>query len=258
MTVKQYGLSAVGSDVELGKRGPRLQRNGNGLSVLHNDGSLASIKVAGAINADEPVTLSQLESKTVEDFGSTAYGKGLLENTDALATRNYLGLGTAAVASVGTGLGEVPSVDASGTINVNALTSSKWNATVDINLTGMVSGTASIDGSGNVDITTTINEIPEGQNSSYTVITSTTGLTVNNKYYITASNITLTLPSTTSVNVGDVIIVRSQYSISSTLAVYDQVNEQILTDAGATSTLLIDIMQENSLVYAGSGTWEML
>ena len=193
MTVKNYGLSAVASLLELGKRGERLQSNGDGtLDILKSDGSLGTIKISGATSPDEPITLSQLDSRTLEDFGASASGKVLIEQPTVQDMKDYLG------------------------------------------------------------ITSTTQATP------YTVVTTNTTLVVGNKYYITATNVAVTLPNVSGVNVGDCIIVRSKSGISSTLEVDDDQTENILTDAGSATSVVLDVMAENTLVYAGSGVWEMI
>lgn len=190
MTVKNYGLAATASELEIGKRRERLRSEGNGvISILKNDGSLGSLNVSVAKQPDQPATLSQLDGLTVE---------------------------------------------------------------------GAITGTASSDSSGNVTITTTFNGSLDGKINKYNVVNSSVSLSIDGKYYIVGSNNTLTLPDTTTLSVGDAIIIRSKGNTSNTLNVYDSNNEIITTTAGTTTTIVLDIMEENSLVYAGSGEWEML
>lgn len=93
---------------------------------------------------------------------------------------------------------------------------------------------------------------------SYNVITTTSTLNVGVKYYLTG-NATLTLPPTSSVSIGDSIIVRSSNSVtSSTIEVDDTNNESIVTTAGTSGTFTIDTMTEITIVYSGSGDWELL
>lgn len=92
----------------------------------------------------------------------------------------------------------------------------------------------------------------------YNVISSSITLDIGVKYYLT-SNQTLTLPDTSTVNVGDCIVVRSANAVtSSTLTVDDTINEAIVTTAGSSTTFTIDTMTELTMVYAGSGNWELL
>lgn len=93
---------------------------------------------------------------------------------------------------------------------------------------------------------------------SYHVISTTSTLSVGVKYYLTG-NSTLTLPPTSSVSIGDSLIVRSANSVtSSTIEVDDTNTESIVTTAGTSGTFTIDTMTETTIVYSGSGDWELL
>lgn len=94
--------------------------------------------------------------------------------------------------------------------------------------------------------------------SNYSVTTSSITLNTGMKYYLT-SNQTLTLPDATTVNIGDIIIVRSSNAVSNaTLEVNDLVNDEIQTTAGNSTSFTIDTMTEIRIIYAGSNTWELL
>lgn len=93
---------------------------------------------------------------------------------------------------------------------------------------------------------------------SYNVISTSITLSTGVKYYLT-SNQTLTLPATSNVSVGESLVIRSSNAItSSTLDVDDSVNEAIITTAGSSSSFTLDTMSEITIVYSGSGDWELL
>jgi hypothetical protein len=93
---------------------------------------------------------------------------------------------------------------------------------------------------------------------SYNVISTSITLSTGVKYYLT-SNQTLTLPATSNVSVGESLTIRSSNAItSSTLNVDDSVTEAIITTAGSSSSFTLDTMTEITIVYSGSGDWELL
>jgi len=93
---------------------------------------------------------------------------------------------------------------------------------------------------------------------NYTVVSTSVSLDSGTKYYLT-SNQTLTLPDTTTVSIGDTIIIRSSNSVTnSTIQVEDSVNDEIVTTAGTSTSFTIDTMTEIKIIYAGSDTWELL
>ena len=93
---------------------------------------------------------------------------------------------------------------------------------------------------------------------SYNVISTSITLSTGVKYYLT-SNQTLTLPTTSNVSVGESLTIRSSNAItSSTLNVDDSVTEAIITTAGSSSSFTLDTMTEITIVYSGSGDWELL
>ena len=93
---------------------------------------------------------------------------------------------------------------------------------------------------------------------NYTVVSTSVSLDSGIKYYLTSDQ-TLTLPDTTTVSIGDTIIIRSSNSVTnSTIQVEDSVNDEIVTTAGASTSFTIDTMTEIEIVYAGSDTWELL
>lgn len=60
MSQKNYGISGVGSDLQLGKSGPRLTANSNVVAIRSSSGSLAPIQAANAVSGNDLVTYSQL------------------------------------------------------------------------------------------------------------------------------------------------------------------------------------------------------
>lgn len=103
-----------------------------------------------------------------------------------------------------------------------------------------------------------LNFIKESFISPYQVLTTQLTLTPNTKYYL-VSNASLTLPSVSLVNIGDVIKIRSSNAIdSSSVIVFNETTDDILTNAGTTATFTIDTMGEFSFIYSGSSIWEVL
>ena len=88
--------------------------------------------------------------------GVSTFGAALIDDASASAARSTLGLGTAATQNTGTGAGAIPIRDGSGNVpgNVtgNAATATKLASARTINITGDGSGSATFDGSGNVNI----------------------------------------------------------------------------------------------------------
>lgn len=65
-TVKNYGITGVGSTVELGKRGPKIDgSNSEHVAVTNKDGGASGIAVAEGTEASHAVALSQLGTATV-------------------------------------------------------------------------------------------------------------------------------------------------------------------------------------------------
>jgi hypothetical protein len=94
--------------------------------------------------------------------GITAFGASLVDDANASAARNTLGLGTAATQNTGTGAGAIPIRDGSGNVpgNItgNAATATKLGVARQISLTGDASGSANFDGSGNVALNVSVND----------------------------------------------------------------------------------------------------
>lgn len=92
----------------------------------------------------------------------------------------------------------------------------------------------------------------------YDVVSTSITIEVGKKYYLTA-NQTLTLPDTSTVSIGDTIIIRSSNAVSSgSITVNDILNDLIITTAGSSTSFTIDTMTETKMVYAGSNYWELL
>jgi len=103
-----------------------------------------------------------------------------------------------------------------------------------------------------------LNDIKESYVSPLNVVSTAAVLSANRKYYLT-SDIVLTLPDTSTVSVGDVIVVRSSGAVlTASVDVNDSVIEDIITSVGTTTTFSIDIMGEYTFVYAGNNSWEVL
>jgi hypothetical protein len=94
--------------------------------------------------------------------GVSSFGASLVDDANASAARNTLGLGTAATQNTGTGAGAIPIRDGSGNVpgNVtgNAATATKLAIGRTINITGDGSGSATFDGSGNINIPLNVND----------------------------------------------------------------------------------------------------
>lgn len=86
MSNNQFGISGIGSDVTLGKRGGRFQYDkASGLfKITGNDGvTLSRIKILDAVEADEAVTKSQAEGMITAATGSL--GTMSTQDADAVA-----------------------------------------------------------------------------------------------------------------------------------------------------------------------------
>lgn len=63
--IKNFGLTGVGPDIQLGKAGPRLKVNGSSVEARSSDGlTLTTFAAANAVAGTDVVTLSQLEAAT--------------------------------------------------------------------------------------------------------------------------------------------------------------------------------------------------
>lgn len=91
MTVKRYGLSGIGSTIEMGKGGLKLKNNGVQLEALANDGlTLVEMRAADGTTAQSVVTKTQLDTKqnTLSiEAGSQNY---LQLEGDVLSVKNLL------------------------------------------------------------------------------------------------------------------------------------------------------------------------
>ena len=84
-SVKQYNLAGVAAEVELGKRGSKIDgaSSGEQVSLKKNDSSLAHAEVADGTEAQHAVTKAQLDAATDSKFEvaefTVNYNSGTLE-----------------------------------------------------------------------------------------------------------------------------------------------------------------------------------
>lgn len=91
MTVKRYGLSGIGSSVELGKNGLKVVNNGSQMELRSNDGlSLVELLVADGTVNNAVATKAQLDQKQ-GSLSIAAGSQSLLElQGDVLSVKNLL------------------------------------------------------------------------------------------------------------------------------------------------------------------------
>lgn len=87
-SVKQYNLTGVASQVELGKTGSKIDgaSSASQVSLKKNDGSLAQASVADGTLANNAVTLAQLESIQDNKFQYATYTVNYNDGNVALDT----------------------------------------------------------------------------------------------------------------------------------------------------------------------------
>lgn len=121
-------------------------------------------------------------------------------------------------------------------------------------ISGDLSGSFNFDANGN--ITLTLN-VENNDVSKFEHVTTNQTLSVNKNYY-GENTITLTLPDTTNVNVGDYITVRNKFDSDVTIAVDGTNNESIITDVNTSANnILMDVPDSYTILFNGTD-WEAL
>lgn len=71
MTEKNFNQSGVGSDLQIGKRGPHIINNEGAINFKTNEGTFTTVSGADAVAQDDFVTLRQLNAATVNSGGTS-------------------------------------------------------------------------------------------------------------------------------------------------------------------------------------------
>lgn len=108
-SIKQYNLAGVASELELGKRGAKIDgsRSADQVSLRGNDGNLINAEIANATLVQHAVTKQQLDEAAAEklqdtvitvnyddttvDFGTFAAGSNIFSVTVTKGAGNWLG-----------------------------------------------------------------------------------------------------------------------------------------------------------------------
>ena len=90
--------------------------------------------------------------------------------------------------------------------------------------------------------------------SRFTNITASTTLEKNRRYYI-SEEITVTLPDTNSVDIGDVVEIRNKFDESFTIEVFNTLTESIVTEVSSSDSLLVDVPSFYTFIFNGQN-WE--
>jgi hypothetical protein len=64
-SVKKYNLAGVNANVELGKQGPHIVGSASNVRFEDNAGNLSVIAIGDAVNSEQAVTKSQLDTSTI-------------------------------------------------------------------------------------------------------------------------------------------------------------------------------------------------
>lgn len=73
MQIKNFGITGVGSDVQLGKAGPRVVANSASVELRTTNGTLTTLNISNGVQSSEAVTVAQLSAlaNTVSNISNT-------------------------------------------------------------------------------------------------------------------------------------------------------------------------------------------